>query len=77
MTPPLEERILAVLAAELGPSAPNFLKRQCTYHLKKESSRLTPRDLDDLAHWAFIGIKLILSESTAENVKRNLLSLKT
>jgi hypothetical protein len=72
----LEQQVLAVLAAELGPSAPKFLKRQCTYHLKKESSRLTSRDLEDLANWTFIGIKLILSETTAEKVRNNLLSLK-
>lgn len=32
--------------------------------------------IEDLAHWAFIRIKLILSETTTEKVRKNLLSLR-
>ncbi len=72
----LEKNVEAILAKDLGPSAPAFLKRQCESHLKKPATSLTKGDLDELAKWSFIGVKLILGEDTAEKVKKGLLSLK-
>jgi hypothetical protein len=63
-----------VLAKDLGPAAPIFLKRQVG-HLKKDSTSLMKQDLDELANWCFRGVKLTL-EATALRVKNNVISLK-
>lgn len=68
--------IEAVLAKDLGPSAQLFLKRQVERHLKKDSQMIVQNDLDELAKWCYIGVKLTLGEATAERVKGNVLSLK-
>jgi hypothetical protein len=72
----LDKDIEKVLAKELGPSAPSFLKRQCESHLKKPAENLTKTDLDELARWAFIGVKLILGEATGQRVEKGILNLK-
>jgi hypothetical protein len=72
----LDKDIEKVLAKELGPSAPAFLKRQCQSHLKKPVEDLTREDLDELAKWAFIGVKLILGETTAQRIEKGILNLK-
>jgi hypothetical protein len=72
----LDKDIEKVLAKELGPSAPAFLKRQCEAHLGKPSTILAKSDLDELARWCFIGVKLTLGEPTAEKVKKGILRLK-
>jgi hypothetical protein len=64
-----------VLAKDLGPAAPMFLKRQVG-HLKKDSTSLMKQDLDELANWCFRGVKLTLGEATALRVKNNVISLK-
>jgi len=72
----LEQDLVAALAKDLGPSAPQFLKRQCEAHLKKSPSSLTKADLDELAKWCFIGVKISLGEQTANKVKDNIIRLK-
>jgi hypothetical protein len=72
----LDKDVEAVLAKDLGPSAPAFLKRQCEAHLKKPAASLTRTDLDELADWCFIGVKLTLGETTADRVKKGVLNLK-
>jgi hypothetical protein len=72
----LDNDVERVLARDLGPSAPAFLKRQCESHLKKSATSLEKADLDELAKWCFIGVKLTLGEATAEKVKNGLLKLK-
>jgi len=72
----LEQDLVAALAKDLGPAAPQFLKRQSEAHLKKSPSVLTKADLDELANWCFIGVKLTLGEPTANKVKDNIIRLK-
>jgi hypothetical protein len=72
----LEGDIVDVLAKDLGPSAPQFLKRQSEHHLKKPPANITKDDLEELAKWCFIGVKLTLGEQTATKVKDNILRLK-
>lgn len=72
----LDKDLEKIFAKELGPSAPAFLKRQCESHLKKPVESLTKADLDELAKWAFIGVKLILGEATAQRVEKGVLNLK-
>ena len=72
----LTDDVTAVLAKDLGPSAPSFLKRQVCAHMKKDPTTLTKADLDELAKWCFVGVSLILDEKTASRVKTNILSLK-
>jgi hypothetical protein len=45
----------------LGPAAERFLSRQIIYHLKKEPSELTSKDIPGLAEWVKVSIA-ILSE---------------
>jgi hypothetical protein len=72
----LDMDIEKILAKDLGPSAPSFLKRQCESHLGKSADKLTRADLEELAKWCFIGVKLTLGVDTAEKVKRGVLSVR-
>jgi len=71
----LEQQIINELAHDIGPAAPSFLKRQCAFHLQKDSSALTKADLAELSKWIFIGIKLILDEATAGRLKSRIMSM--
>lgn len=72
----LHKDVERVLALDLGPSAPAFLKRQCESHLKIPVTSLTKEDLDELARWCAISVKIVLGEAIAENVKTGILKLK-
>jgi hypothetical protein len=45
-------------------------------HLGKTSTILAKSDIDELARWSFIGVKLTLGKPTAEKVKKGILRLK-
>ena len=64
-----------VLAKDLGPSASSFLSRQCKSHMGKDAGSLTRADLEELAKWCYIGVKLTLWADVAENTKKGILSL--
>jgi hypothetical protein len=71
----LDKDIEKILAKDLGPSASSFLNRQCKSHMGKEAGSLTKSDLEELAKWCFIGIKLTLGADVAENTKKGILGL--
>jgi hypothetical protein len=71
----LEQQIINELAHVIGPAAPSFLKRQCAFHLKKDSSALTKADVEEISKWIFVGIKLILDESTAGQLKSRIMTM--
>ena len=72
----LDMDVEKILAKDLGPSAPAFLKRQCESHLGKKAGGLGKADLDELAKWCYIGTKLTLGADIAEKVKKGVLNLK-
>lgn len=72
----VEQDCLAVLAEELGPAARAFLSRICKNQLKKEPAQLEKWDIEELAKWCSVGTQSTLGAQVAENIKKNLLTLK-
>lgn len=60
----------------LGPAAERFLSRQITYHLHKEPSQLSSKDIPSLAEWVKVSIA-ILSEDreVVDEFSRRIMSL--
>jgi len=72
----LEQKILAVLAQDLGPAAKVFLYRTCRQQLRKEPSALDNEDIPQLASACYAGLGRTLGVPVAEKVKNSLLTLK-
>lgn len=72
----LDEKVLAVLAQDLGPAAKVFLIRTCRNQLRKEPSQLERNDIPFLANAICLALQASLGIPLAEKVKNNLMALK-
>ncbi len=71
-----EEKVLAVLAQDLGPAAKVFLIRTCRNQLRKEPSQLERADIPYLANAICLALQASLGVPLAEKVRNNLMTLK-
>ncbi|KCZ72590.1 hypothetical protein ANME2D_01019 [Candidatus Methanoperedens nitroreducens] len=72
----LDEKIVGILAEDLGPSAKSFLTKQCQTCLNKDPASITHNDLDELAKSVHTGIKQILGDDIAEKIKQKILHIR-
>jgi hypothetical protein len=71
-----DEKVLAVLAQDLGPAAKVFLVRTCRNQLRKEPAQLDKADIPMLANAICLALQTSLGIPLAEKVKNNLMALK-
>lgn len=72
----ISDRVIEILAEDMGPSAKIFMERQCKFHLKKDPGTLTGSDIEGLAEWVRISSKLTLGDEIANKLKAKIQAIK-
>ncbi len=69
------EKVVLVSKTYLGPATESFIARQCKSHLKKDPAALLTSDLATLAKWMEISGSLLMEQSKAAELSKQIASI--
>ncbi len=61
------DELVRIAEDYLGPAAPRFVARQVKFHLDKEPSDLTVRDIAPLESWVRVSVGLLTEDKQMAN----------
>ncbi len=71
----LYKDILNICETYLSGNSQKFLDRQITAHLKKSPENIVPEDASEIAKWSQVSGGLLLGQSKAEQMAKEILTL--
>ncbi len=72
----LLERVVTVTEEYLGPASERFIYRLIRFHLSKEPSSLSKKDIPKLAEWVKVSLGLLTNDKKlVDDCEKNLLKL--
>lgn len=71
----LSEKIVEILAGELGPAAASLFSAQCAAQ-NKDPSKITKDDLDGLTKGIYEDIRPLVGDDLADRAVKKILALK-
>jgi hypothetical protein len=58
----LAEQLVAIIQEYLGPAADRFVARLISFHLGKEPSELTAKDIPKISNWIKVSLSLLTED---------------
>ncbi len=71
----LYQDLLGICEKYLSKDSQRFLDRQITAHLKKNPENIVPEDASELAKWSAVSGGLLLGQSKAEQMAKEIIAL--